>query len=309
MRNYAKKRRIKRYILTTIFFAIIAYGLLIYFQKYGFYENKIAKIGDEKISEREIKNEILNSFNIDLSAQNVEISSLPQELIKKAAQEIYFNKKLIELAKKSKIDEKREVKDKIEKYRDFVIIQSYLDEIISQKLAPKNIKKRYLEFSSKLEGKREFLTYKIVIDSENRAKWIYRVFNETPAYLKSKKFSKLAKKYSLDNEAKANGGKYGYVLEDDFHSDEIKEISDFKKSGYTKPIKIDNSWVIIWIKNVRDAEIPSFEEIAEDIKNEIILDTTKNIYNEIMANKNVELLIQTKEKQQIEIKEDNIDKR
>lgn len=292
MRNYARKRKIKRYVALVAIISLCAYGATIYFNKYKGNDYKIAEVNNVEITKNDISFKISEIFSVSSNDIGIpEISKLSSEAIETFAKEIYLEKKLVKKAKKAGLEDKPEIRIAVENAKNKILLDAYFDYEIQKNITEKKIKEKYLELTNKVAGKREFLIYHIVVDSEKRAKWIYRKYNETSPSQKPRKFAKLAKKYSIDKDSANNKGKLGYILEDNLIEEISKEIIDFKKPGYTKPIKTDFGWHVVVVKKIRDAEILPFEKSYEGLKNQIIKDTVSKIYQDISEDAKVKILI------------------
>ncbi len=295
MRNYSKKRKFKKYIFLIAILSIFSYLSIFYYQNNLRNDYVIAKINNEKILKSEISykiSEIFSSNSADLKIPD--IKDLPKEVIETFAKEIYLEKNLAKKAKKSEISKDQKVKYQIKQAKNRILIDAYLEDEILKNITEEKIKEKYSEISSKIQGKREFLISHILLDSENEANRIYRIYNETNPGQKNSKFKELAKKYSLDKESATKGGDLGFILEDDIAKEIFEQISEFKNSSYTKPIKTEFGWHIVMVNKIRDAEILPFEQSYENIKNQLIKEATDKIYEEIFKDYKIKILIDEK---------------
>lgn len=295
MRNYAKKRKFKRYIFLVATLSILSYLTVIYYQNNLKDDYVIAKINNEKILKSEISYKISEIFSSNSTDFKIpDIKDLPKEVIETFAKEIYLEKNLAKKAKKSEIAKDKKVKHQIKQAKNRILIDAYLEDEILKNIEEEKIKEKYSEISSKIQGKREFLISQILLDSESEANRIYRIYNETNPGQKNSKFKELAKKYSLDKESSKKGGDLGFVLEDDIGKEIFEQISEFKNLSYTKPIETEFGWHIIVVHKIRDAEILPFEQNYENIKNQLIKETTDGIYEEIFKDYKIKILIDEK---------------
>ncbi len=289
-RNYAKKRKIKRYSVLIAIVALIAYISVIYFEDFHKSEIAIAKINNEIILAQEIEVKISEIFQGKEGGQKPNIKDLPPEVIKAFAREIYLERKLVEKAKEESIDNILEIKTKIKNVKNKILIEGFINQKIKNEITEDLIKKKYVELSSDLEGQKEYLIWHIVVDSEKLADNIYRVYNETLPGKKPNKFSYLVKKYSIDKESAKNNGKLGYITQNNIIPEIADEISSFKRYGYTKPIKTQFGWHIVKVTDVRDAKIEPYEDIKSAIRKMMIKEITDSLYKSVFQDAKIDLL-------------------
>ena len=98
----------------------------------------IAKVNDMVIYQSEIQARIDSIFTIENFGGN-EVKSpkaetLPAEIIELLAKEIYLEKELLARAKKSKVTNSKEVKNRIESATSQIIRQAYIDEMVKSEV-------------------------------------------------------------------------------------------------------------------------------------------------------------------------------
>lgn len=299
-RRYGRKRKIRKIFAMVAFISIAAYLSIIYFNNHSYsgasFGEVIAKVNGQKIYKSEISGKISEIFlgNDAQMESPLQIDNLPAEVIEAFAKEIYFEKKLVSRAKKAKIHKREDVRSKIDQEQNRILIDAYLNKIITENVSEDKIKEKYVELSNNVEGKKEYSLSHIVVKDKDEAAKIYKAYNETKAPSKSAKFSELAKKYSIDKETADKKGDLGYVLEDDIIKEIAETVLKMKKGEYAKPIATKFGWHIVKINDIRDAKIAAFEEVKESIKEQMIKDQTNAIYSDIFNNIDVKLLVRPK---------------
>jgi peptidyl-prolyl cis-trans isomerase C len=113
-------------------------------------------------------------------------------------------------------------------------------------------------------GGTEYSARHILVKTEDEAKAIIAQLNKKVA------FDKLAKEKSLDKGSAKNGGDLGWVLP----SNVVKEFGDalqkLKKGETTKaPVKTQFGWHVIKLENSRPVQIPSLDEVKDDIRHQL----------------------------------------
>ncbi len=295
-KSLPRNRKIKKFFVLLLFVCGLVYLASIILPTFES-DEKIAQINGETIYKKEIADKIANVFGSN-NAKIPAIEELPADVIEAFSKEIYLERKIVKKAKKSGVDGKDSVKKLLKQAKNRILIDAYIEDRIAKEITDEAIKMKYAELSAKIQGKKEYEIYHIVLDNEKDASMVYRAYNETYPAQKPRRFSELAKKYSIDKESANNSGKIGYLIEDDIPVEVFQEISSIKNAGYTKPIKTDFGWHIVVVKDVRDAKILPFEESYDDLKNRIIQDTTNEIYEEVFKDVKVKVFLPKKEESQ-----------
>ena len=249
----------------------------------------IAKVNDMVIYQSEIQARIDSIFTIENFGGN-EVKSpkaetLPAEIIELLAKEIYLEKELLARAKKSKVTNSKEVKNRIESATSQIIRQAYIDEMVKSEVTEEALLEKYAKLSQELDGKKEYLIFHIV--TKEKADRAMRALR-SGGY---KNFDSVAKKYSVDQASSEKGGELGYVLEDNM----IKEISDVVKNlkvgSVADPVKTKFGWHIIKLAEIRDAKAMAFDDVKESLKNQLTQDAISKVNADISKEVKVELLI------------------
>jgi len=306
MRRYVRKKNSFRIFTTATFIAAIIFAFSYYFTNTK--EDKgiaIAKIGNEKIFKREMEQKLRNIFDGQEQTIKVpEIENMPKEVIEILTKEIYLDKKLLKLAKKSAVTQNSETKARISEARDKILRQAYIDHLIKQEITDQKVNDKYAELTNELAGKKEYSISHIIVKSKDEAEKILKNLNNRKKPLK---FFDAAKKYSLDQDSAEKGGELGYVLEDNV----IKEIADIlptlKKDTVSAPIQTKFGWHLVKFSDMRDAKPLDFEAVKDNIRSQLTQDKINEINAGIIKNAKVELLIKPKEtdKQKGEQKQSN----
>lgn len=180
-------------------------------------------------------------------------NQLRDELI---AREIFMQE-----ASKRGLDATPEFKDQLELARQSILIRELFNDV--QKKNPvtdAELKEEYAKFVAANSGK-EYRARHILVDSEDEAKKLI-------AQIKGgAKFEDVAKKASKDPGSGANGGDLDWASPNNF----VPEFSDamvkLTKGQMTDtPVKSQFGWHIIRLDDVRDAKLPTFEELNDQQK-------------------------------------------
>ena len=251
----------------------------------------IAKINNTKIYKSEVQEKLEKIF----TAQNFggketktpEVSSLPSKVIKILVKEIYLEKAILRKASELKITKLESVQTKIKESTNQIIRQAYIEEVAKKAVSEEDILEKYATLSDDLKGKKEYLVYHIVTNTQKGA-WNVRKALRKGKY---KNFDKVAKRFSIDKTSAENGGKLGYVLEDNIIEEVAKVIKKLKINYVSKPIKTKFGWHTIKVTEVRDAQPLPFEKVKANIKNGLKQEAINNINSELTKNIKIDILI------------------
>jgi len=121
-------------------------------------------------------------------------------------------------------------------------------------------------------------------------------------------FSELAKKYSIDKQTANNGGKLGYLTEDNIAKEIFDVVSTIKKGEVSKIFSVKDVFAIVKLEDVREGKAAAFEDIKDSLREQMIKDETGSIYKEIFDNIKIEILLKKDdEKSTSEQKEEKTD--
>jgi len=251
----------------------------------------IAKINNTKIYKSEVQeklDKIFSSQNFNgKDTKSPAITSLPAKVIKILVKEIYLEKEILRKAAELKITQIAEVKEKIEESRNQIIRQAYIEEVAKKEVTDEDVLEKYATLSDDLKGKKEYLVYHIVTKTEKDS-WQVRKELRKGKY---ENFDKVAKKYSIDTNSAENGGKLGYVLEDNIIEEVAKVITKLKLNYVSKPIKTKFGWHTIKVTEIRDAKPLPFEQVKENIANGLKQEAINNVNTKITKDIEINLLI------------------
>ena len=295
MRRYSRKKNSTKIFIVATTVAALVFGASAYFFKRG-NDVVVAQINDQKVYKSEIERKLRSVFdgqNLEQNQENKipEVENLPKEVIEILVKEVYLDKELAREAKRSKVADSKEVKDKIADAKDKILRQSYIDSMVKQEITDQKVSDKYAELSNELTGKKEYSISHIVTKTKDDAEKVLKEMQgKKPA-----RFSDLAKKYSIDQESAEKSGDLGYILEDNM----IKEIGDavgsLKKDEVSNPIQTKFGWHIIKISDVRDAKALPFESVKDNIREQLAQDKLNEINSKITKNSKVKILIKLKE--------------
>jgi peptidyl-prolyl cis-trans isomerase C len=192
-----------------------------------------------------------------LAAQGKEDSPQLREQIK---QELINREVLVQEAKKSGIGLKSEVKEQMEMQNQLILIRSFITEYSSKHpVTDAAIKAEYEKVKTETAGEKEYRARHILVDKEEDAKAIITKLKA------GEKFETLAKQ-SKDSTAE-NGGDLDWASPAGFVPEFSAAMTKLEKGRFTDtPVKTQFGYHIIKLEDVRDVQIPSFDEVKDKIK-------------------------------------------
>ena len=182
------------------------------------------------------------------------------ELRNAVREELNTRELLVREAKKKGLEKNADVKNQMELSGQTVLVRAYVgDWLKANPISDALLHKEYDAIKAQM-GDKEYKVRHILVEKEDEAKEIIA------ALQKGEKFEKLAER-SKDPGSKANGGDLDWNAPGNF----VKPFSDAmvklpKGKFTTVPVQTQFGWHVIEVTDVRDAKIPSFEEVKPQLQ-------------------------------------------
>ena len=166
---------------------------------------------------------------------------------------------LVREAKKQGLDKSPALKTEMDLTQQTVLVRAYMSEYLKAHPVPDEVlRKEYDNIKGQI-GDKEYKVRHILVDKEDEAKEIIT------ALQKGEKFEKLAER-SKDTGSKANGGDLDWNAPANF----VKPFADAmvalpKGKFTTTPVKSQFGWHVIEVDDIRDAKVPTFEEVKPQL--------------------------------------------
>jgi peptidyl-prolyl cis-trans isomerase C len=166
---------------------------------------------------------------------------------------------LVREAKKQGLDKSPALKTEMELTQQTVLVRAYMADYLKAHPVPEDVlRKEYDNIKGQI-GDKEYKVRHILVDKEDEAKEIIA------ALQKGEKFEKLAER-SKDTGSKANGGDLDWNAPANF----VKPFADAmvalpKGKFTTTPVKSQFGWHVIEVDDIRDAKVPTFEEVKPQL--------------------------------------------
>jgi peptidyl-prolyl cis-trans isomerase C len=199
------------------------------------------------------------------------------ELRNAIREELNTRELLAREAKKKGLDKSPDVKTQMELAAQTVLVRDFVAEWVKENPVPDAaLRKEYDQIKSQI-GDKEYKVRHILVEKEADA-------NEIIASLqKGDKFEKLAER-SKDPGSKDKGGDLDWNAPGNF----VKPFSDAmvatpKGKFTTKPVQTQFGWHVILVEDVREAKIPSFEEVKPQLQQRMQAQMLDQYFRELRA--------------------------
>jgi peptidyl-prolyl cis-trans isomerase C len=164
-----------------------------------------------------------------------------------------------------------------------VIQDFWLQKEIAAKVTPEKLKQAYQERLKTMPAEEEVHARHILVATEAEAKAIIADLK------KGADFDKLAREKSTDKASGAEGGDLGWFKKTDM----VKEFADaafaLKKGALTdQPVKTQFGYHVIQVEDRRRAPPPSFEEMSDQIRQDLARETVTAMLNQLRGNAKIE---------------------
>ena len=222
---------------------------------------------------------------VDALAQQIERSGRPvtPEMQKQIKDEVIAREIFMQEAKKRGLDKTDNFHDQMELARQTILIRDLFAD--QQKKAPvtdAEMKAEYDKFVAANSGKQYKVSH-ILFKDEAQAK------AAIAAIKGGAKFEDIAKKDSIDTASGAEGGAMDWAAPGSY----VKEFSDgmtkLKKGEMTdEPVKTQFGWHVIRLDDVRDAELPKFDDVKADLAKQMQQQKLAEFQQELRSKAKVE---------------------
>ena len=176
------------------------------------------------------------------------------------------------------MDKNAELKTQMDLASQTVLVRAYVADWIKANPVPEaDLRKEYDAIRAQI-GDKEYKVSHILVDNEADAKEVIAELQ------KGAKFADLAKARSKDPGSKDRGGDLDWNAPANF----VKPFSDAmvkaEKGKFTpQPVQTQFGWHVILVEDVREAKIPSFEEVKPQLQQRIQAQMLDQYFRELRA--------------------------
>jgi peptidyl-prolyl cis-trans isomerase C len=181
------------------------------------------------------------------------------ELRASVRDELNTRELLVREAKKQGFDKNADVKTEMDLTSQTVLVRALMaDYLKTHKVSDEALHKEYDSIKAQL-GDKEYKVRHILLENEADAKDVIAQLK------KGEKFEKLAER-SKDTGSKINGGDLDWNAPANFVKPFADAVVSTPKGKYTEtPVQTQFGWHVIMVEDIRDAKIPSFDEVKQQL--------------------------------------------
>ncbi len=203
---------------------------------------------------------------LDALAQQIEASGRPvnDEVRAQIKEEVILREIFMQEAQKRGIATTAEYKTQMELARQTIMIRAlFADYQAKNPVTEADMKAEYDKFTAANSGK-EYRARHILVEKEDEAKAIVKSIKG------GAKFEDIAKKQSKDPGSGANGGDLDWAAAGSYVTEFSEAMVTLDKGQMTEtPVKSQFGWHIIRVDDIRDAQLPPFEEVKPQIEQQM----------------------------------------
>ena len=183
------------------------------------------------------------------------------ELRNAVREELNTRELLAREARKQNLDKTADMKAQMDLASQTVLVRAYVADWISKNPIPEaDLRKEYDAIKGQI-GDKEYKVRHVLVEKEDEAKEIVAELQ------KGAKFDELAKSRSKDPGSKDRGGDLDWNAPTNF----VKPFGDAMKATpkgkfTAQPVQTQFGWHVIMVDDVRDAKVPSYEEVKPQLQ-------------------------------------------
>ncbi len=192
------------------------------------------------------------------------------------------SKLVLEVAKKAKLADDKEVKEKIAKAADRIIQDTYLTREVGAKVTAAVVEARYKKLAAEYKPEKELKARHILVATEAEAKAIAEQLK------KGGDFAKIAKEKSTDKGSGEKGGDLGYFTPEQVVEPFSKTAFALKDGEVSAPVQSQFGWHIIQAQSRRDTKMPPLDEVKPDIQRMVADEMLTDMFTKLRKDAKIE---------------------
>ncbi|WP_198969125.1 peptidylprolyl isomerase [Xylophilus sp. ASV27] len=202
----------------------------------------------------------------DILTRQVEKSGRPitPEVQQQIKDEVIAREVFMQEAQKAGLEATDDYKNQIELARQTILIRELFADYMKKNPVTEAEAKAEYDKVVAANGGKEYKAHHILVEKESDAKDIIARLK------KGAKFDDIAKKQSKDTGSGANGGALDWASPNSYVPEFTAAMVKLKKGETTtEPVKSQFGWHVIRLDDVRDAKLPSFEEVKPQLMQQL----------------------------------------
>lgn len=274
-------------IISLSFFLTSCNGLGSFFKDNSDKSPVISKYKNGKVTLQEAQEELDKFIAKNDKLKGLTFDKLEKDQKETIIKEVIIKKIIYKQAKKQKLDKEEDYKKSIRLIETELLKQKLFVKLIEDAKKEENVKKYYDELVEKLKNKQDIRVKYISVATEKQANSISRILTRSP-----NSFESQAKAKSLDKETAKKGGDLGFVLEDILPAEVVSKVKLMKRSEISQPIPLGDKWVLVKLEDIRPAKIEKFENVKEDLADNLAQKTLKDFISDSIENAKISFITQ-----------------
>lgn len=221
-------------------------------------DSAIATVNGKPVS-RALLDDIVNN------AAQRGVSVTPQ-MLTEVQNQLISMEVLRQEAERRKVDQSNDFRTKLEFVRNQLMVRMLGEQLQKEvKVTPEEIQTAYDQYKQNTGNGKEYKVRHILVASEAKAKDLLAQIK------RGKSFDELAKKNSIDAGSAKNGGDLGWAAAEGYVPEFAAAVKSLGKGSLSEsPIKSQYGYHIIRVDDVRNTTVPTLEEIAPKIREELL---------------------------------------
>ncbi|TAE83088.1 MAG: hypothetical protein EAZ74_00815 [Alphaproteobacteria bacterium] len=198
---------------------------------------------------------------------------------------------LMSKAVEANLEQKPEVKQKLEAMRKKILVDSFLQEKSSSLVTPASVKLEYETQKASTANEQEVRASHILVKTEQEAKALLaKIKAGSP-------FEEVAKTASVDKASAVSGGDLGYFVKDGAMVPSFSQAAfALEKGAISEPVQSEFGWHIIKLVDKRVRAIKPFAEEKEKIEQKLRANALGDYINSLVESANVQYFNEKGEK-------------
>lgn len=204
--------------------------------------------------------------------------------LRKAIREDMINLELlVQEAAKSGLDKNPDIVQQTELAKQTVLASAFVQDYTkNHPIGEEQLRAEYDKLKANL-GKSEYNARHILVETEEEAKAIIAQLG------KKGNFEKIAKAKSKDAGSAQRGGSLDWAVPGNFVPPFANALTGLKKGQYTKvPVQTQFGWHIIKLDDVRDLNVPPFEDVKPQIQQRLQQQSIQGLIADLRAKAKIE---------------------
>lgn len=168
---------------------------------------------------------------------------------------------LSKAAEEADLDEDPLFQQRLDFYRGQILRDLYMEKVVGEKVSDEAVRGRFDDEIGKVEPTKEVSARHILVEDEDKAKALIEELKG------GADFAELAKENSIDPGSAPRGGSLGFFGPGQMVPEFEQAAMALEPGSYTEaPVKSQFGYHIIKVDEARDTPLPSFEEVADRIR-------------------------------------------